>query len=336
MSKVGLIARCDLSGLGYQTRRLARLIKPDKIMLIDSTPFNGAQQFPNWYKDYDSMTINGFPNDLEVRKFLTELDVVISCETFYNNRFTQITRNMETKTILIANFEFLDYLKPNWSFVPPPDKMITPSYWHLIEMKQLFNAEYLPTPIFDDEFKSVREHNLERTGRNYLFMQGTTATSDRNGLESLYEALPLAKGDFTITIKAQQDAKKHPDPRLIYDFTNPENQQELYKGFDALIFPRRYGGQALSMCEALTCGLPVVMTDIEPNNKVLPREWLVPAEKIDSLMTRTLIDVYSADPIYLAERLDYGINSSDKEGAVKISKQFAAENLRSKYEELLK
>lgn len=334
---IGMICRMDKSGLGVgQTRRLAQLIKPDKIMIIDSTSFNGAQQYPGWYTDYDSMTINGFPNDLEIRKFLTELDIVISCEMFYSNRFTDMAKRMNVKTICIANPEFWDYFKATFTIVPLPDKVIVPSEWMMDEMSQ-FNAEYLPTPVFDDEFKDTREHNLKRSGRNYLFMQGKTAISDRNGLESLYESLLLAKGNFTITVKAQQGVKMHPDPRLIYDFTNPEDQQELYKGFDALIMPRRYGGQCLPMVEALSCAMPVIMTDISPNNKVLPKEWLVPATKVDSLMTRTLIDVYSAVSMKLAEKLDnLDTSKGNKLKAVKLSKQYEAEKLRPEYEELLK
>jgi glycosyltransferase involved in cell wall biosynthesis len=304
-------------------------------MLIDSTSFNGNKQYPEWYSSYNTTTINGFPTNQQCVEFLKDIDVLISCELFYNPNFVAYAKTMGVKTVLIFNHEFLDNLSnPN---LPVPDVMIQPSLWYYSEMKDRFNSRYLPTPIFEDEFKQARETNLNRSGRNYLFMNGKTAVHDRNGLESLYEALPLARGDFTVTIKAQHDIKKHPDPRLIYDFTNPDNQNELYEGYDALIQPRRYGGQTLSMCEALQSGMPVVMTNISPNNKVLPAEWLVDAEKIDSFMTRTLIDIYSAHPTYLAYTLDH-LDTSKKSKliAYKFSEQYDAERLRPQYEELLK
>lgn len=334
---IGAICRMDQSGLGQgQTKRLTRLLKPDKLMIIDSTRFNGNKQFPEWYKGYPSVTIGGFPSDMEVRDFLKGLEIVISCETFYNNNFTYIAKEMGVKTILIANYEFFDWHAITYrARNPTPDKILMPSYWHLEEMQRRFDAEYLPTPIFEDEFKQARKVNLKRKDQvKYLFINGKTAAHDRNGLESLYEALPLAKGDFTVTIKAQHDIKRHPDPRLIYDCSNPENQTELFTGFDALIQPRRYGGQTLSMCEALLSGLPVIMTDVDPNNKVLPAGWLIPARKTGQFMTRTMIDIYSANSLYLAKLMDAwsegGLEPLKKQ-AYEIGKQFEAEALRAKY-----
>lgn len=337
MTRLGMICRMDKSGLGQgQTLRLARLLNPSKIMLIDSTYFNGNEQHPEWYSGYATTLVDGFPSNQHVFELLDGLDIVISCETFYNNALTFLARSKNVETILFANYEFLDYLSPSY-IARLPDKMVTPSYWHLKELYARFKAEYLPTPIFEDEFKEAREINLKRTGpRKYLFMNGKTAVHDRNGLESLYAALELAKGDFTVTIKAQHDIAKHPDPRIFYDFSNPESQAELYKDFDALIQPRRYGGQTLSMCEALISGLPVVMTDIEPNNVLLPSEWLVPSAKTGEFMTRTMIDIYSADPKWLAtvlDRLDAGPDS--KMRALELGQLFEAESLRVKYNHLI-
>lgn len=337
--RVGLIARMDQSGLGQgQTLRIARLINPDKVMVIDSTSFNGSKQYPEWYSAYNTTTINGFPDAMQIRHFLSGLDKVITCETFYSNHFTAIARDMNVRTICIANPEFFDWFKPNWGMVPIPDKVIVPSLWMMDEMQKRFYAKYLPTPIFQDEFDSAAETNLSRTSskRRYLFLNGKTAANDRNGLESLYEALELSRGDFEVVVKAQGDVKKHPDPRLIYDLSNPVNQADLFTNFDAMIMPRRYAGQCLPMTEALMSGLPVVMLDIDPNNKILPAKWLVPAYKKEELMTRIPVDVYSAHPVDLAamlDNLDVGLKA--KAEAIHIGQSYEAENLRPQYEELL-
>lgn len=335
--KTGLIARMDKSGLGQgQTLRLARLLKPDKLMVIDSTSFNGSKQYPEWYKDYDRTTIYGFPTNDQIAYFCKEVDILISAETFYSDYFTRIAAANNVKTILIFNYEFNDYLsKP---YLKLPDKMVQPSYWHLDEMQKKYDAIYLPTPIFEDEFIKARETNLKRTGKpRYLFLNGKTAAHDRAGLESLYEALQLSKGDFEIVVKAQGDVKKHPDPRLSYDFSNPEEQYKLYEDFDAMIHPRRYGGQSLPMCEALMCGLPVIMTDISPNNEVLYHEWLVEAKITGIFMARTNINIYSADPQALANKLDnLDVSLVAKNTALNLSAEYDAENLREQYKELVK
>lgn len=333
----GLLCRMDKTGLGQgQTLRLARLLNPDKVMLIDSTPFSGNKQYPEWYEDYEKYPVYGFPSDVDVHNFIKDLDVVISCETLYHNRFVEIARKYGVKTVLIANYEFFDWHLPTWKGKPLPDKIVLPSQWHWEEMKR-YSPKYLPTPIFDDEFASARQTNYQRNEKKkFLFMNGKSAVHDRNGLYSLYEALPLAKGDFTVTIKAQNDIARHPDPRIIYDFSNPDNQEELYEDFDALILPRRYGGQALAMNEALSAGLPVIMTDIDPNYRVLPRDWLVHATKREDFMTRTMIGIYEANTKALAEKLDtIEVGRGAKIWAYELSKRFNAEYLRPQYKELL-
>ena len=42
--RIGIIARSDNTGLGNQTKELIDMLKPDKILLIDSTPFNKNNQ----------------------------------------------------------------------------------------------------------------------------------------------------------------------------------------------------------------------------------------------------------------------------------------------------
>ena len=48
------------------------------------------------------------------------------------------------------------------------------------------------------------------------------------------------------------------------------------------------------------------------NNQILPEPWLVESSKIDELMTRTMIDVYSADPEKLANTVDNYMAMTDK------------------------
>lgn len=343
----GIIVRMDKSGLGIQTLRLARMLKPDKLMIINSKPFNDNEQHPEWYKNYESVTIRGFPSDLEIRHFLTGLDKVISCELFYSNRFTSIARDMRVKTILIANPEFFDWFKGQWAFIPLPNKVIVPSKWMLKEMKQRFNAEYLPTPIFNDEFEVVRHDNLkhERRRRRFIHIVGKLAAKDRNGTLLLLEALAHSKADYELVIRSQGELPpeyKTADPRVTYDSRNLDDQQDMYRDADALILPRRYGGQAISCTEALYCGLPVIMGDIDPNNKLLPKEWLVDSYHSDYLMTRTRLELFSTYPEQLAEKIDWLVRLSDSElkkekvKAVDLAdKEFAADVLLPKYLKLI-
>jgi len=94
------------------------------------------------------------------------------------------------------------------------------------------------------------------------------------------------------------------------------------------------------MNEALLSGLPVFMTDISPNNQVLPSEWLVSSYKTDQLMTRTMLDVYSADPEQLAAKIDFYM-SSDQTAAKALAfdigySNFSSESLKQKYLDIIK
>jgi hypothetical protein len=54
--RIGIIARCDDTGLGNQTRELVNMLNPDKVMLINSTFFNENKQHPEWYEGYNYKT----------------------------------------------------------------------------------------------------------------------------------------------------------------------------------------------------------------------------------------------------------------------------------------
>jgi hypothetical protein len=90
------------------------------------------------------------------------------------------------------------------------------------------------------------------------------------------------------------------------------------------------------MNEALMSALPVFMTDISPNNFILPPEWLIESEKIDRLMTRMTLDVYGADPRQLARKIDNYVNNIDKEKEKKKAYDIGIQNfyvaaLKDKY-----
>ena len=90
------------------------------------------------------------------------------------------------------------------------------------------------------------------------------------------------------------------------------------------------------MNEALMSGLPVFMTDISPNNFILPKEWLIESQKIGKLMTRMTLDVYEADARTLANYIDNYVKLKDKseskKKAVKIGlNNFDINKLKNQY-----
>ena len=342
--KLGIIARCDNTGLGNQTRELVNMLKPERVMAINSLSFSKNKQYPDWYKDYDCHYVRGFPKSLEIESFIKGLDIILSCETFYNKDFISIARRRGIKTVLQYNYEFLDNLqRPELEL---PDVLLSPSYWALEAITETFGGRakvlYLPPPTSPEPFAGVRSKNTNKDHKKMLHIAGKAAHLDRNGTRSIIEMLNHSTAEYKMIIRTQSKLDLNTkDSRLSIEFDNVENRQDMYSEFDAMILPRRYAGLCLPMNEALMSGLPVFMTDISPNNKVLPGEWLVRATKTTEFKARTMIDVYEADPKLLAKLVDNYVNSSnkteEKEKAFNLGyNNFSVDVLKDKYLDILK
>ena len=337
--RLGIIARSDNTGLGNQTRELVNMLNPDKIMLINSRFFNQNKQHPEWYDGYNCQTtIKGFPTTNEILEFLKDIDVVISCELFYNPKFVDLAKSRGIKTILQYNYEFLDYLaNPNLTL---PDVLVAPSLWNFGDVVDKFGHKsivvHLPPPTDINLFSEAREINKSKTHKRLLHIAGKAAVKDRNGTNTVIEMLNYSSCDYELVIKTQSQLDiKSNDPRLTIDASSPDSHQSLYEGFDAMILPRRYAGLCLPMNEALISALPVFMTNISPNNNVLPNDWLFNSTKIDQLQTRTMLDVYDGDSKMLGKLVDdyYDLDIPNlKDKAFNIGNDnFSIQSLKEKY-----
>ena len=338
----GIIARCDNTGLGNQTRDLVRMLNPDRILLINSAKFNNNKQYPEWYDGYNVTMTNGFPTKQEVAIFMDGLTSVLTCETFYHPHFINLAQRRKVKTLMQYNYEFLDHLnKPD---MPLPTYMISPSYWKVDETIAKFGNDtkvvHIPPPIYLDDFKSARENNMSKDHKRILHIGGKAASQDRNGTQTVIDMLRHSKADYELVIRSQSELKiNYKDSRLTVEIGNIDSRSEMYNGFDAMVMPRRYAGLCLPMNEALVSGLPVFMTDISPNNQILPSDWLVSSSKVSTLMTRVKLDVYEADVKELAKKIDRYINSDkklQKEKALTIGfENFDPSILKDQYLEIL-
>lgn len=288
MSRLGLIARRDWTGLGVQTRSYYKHLNPEKTMVVDISNLNGNKQNLDWYPN--EMLVQGFPNKLQIIDFLRGLDVVLTAETPYNFELYTLAKQMNVKVANVINWEFFDHNKnPR---LPMPDMIIMPSVWYLREA-QLFGSKnnvkvkYLHHPVDREEI--TYRH---RTTGIPFHIAGKPASHDRNGTYTFMNAFP----DGRVATQSS-DLAKHLRARYrhskIYD--NIQNYNELYSIGDILVFPRKYGGNCLPLNEALASGCPVIMPDIEPNNHLLPKEWLVPARRVGQFEPRTVIDIHEVD-----------------------------------------
>jgi hypothetical protein len=338
--RLGIIARSDNTGLGNQTMELVKMLNPDKILLINSQFFNNNKQHPEWYKDYNVIqTRKGMPRTNEIVSFLEDIDVVISCETFYHLELVDLAKQKGIKTILQYNYELFGHLaNPEWTL---PDVLLAPSIWNLDIVMQKFSSKskvmHLPPPTDHSLFNQAREINLSKDHKRILHIAGKKAAKDRNGTESVLAMMKSSKEDYELVIKSQTPLNLIcKDSRVKIEIGDPDNRQDMYTGFDAMVLPRRYAGLCLPMNEALMSAMPVFMTDVSPNNAVLPHKWLAESKKIDTFRTKSMVDVYDVKSEKLAKIIDKYIGNNRKkeikETAVKIGlENFSVDSLKQKY-----
>jgi glycosyltransferase involved in cell wall biosynthesis len=151
--------------------------------------------------------------------------------------------------------------------------------------------------------------------------------------------LKYSKEDYELVVTSQTEFENEVlDSRVVLLKQNIKNRENLYFGFDGMILPRRYAGLCLPMNEALMSAMPVFMTDLSPNNKILPERWLVPATQTGQFKAKSIIDVYSANPKHLAELVDNYMRMTRKK-QLKMKNQafeianstFSVEVLKDKY-----
>ncbi len=317
--RLGLIARADNSGLGMQTWEFFKHMKPAKTMVVDISRLNGNKIYPERYPD--CMLVFGIPTAQDVDYFLKDLDVVFVAEAPYNFYLYERAKQLGVKVAVQYNYEFLDWLAPEYSHLPTPDMLIAPSRWHYKDVDKFciergIKHIYLHCPANRQTlpFREIDQFKV------FLHVAGRAAAHDRNGTKTVIEASKHFKSNAFIKIHFQgEQGLKHQATSTFEDYVDmipPEagnimlqqneydNYEDVYKDGDVLLMPRRYGGNCLPLNEALSCGMPVIMTDIEPNNILLPPMWLVEADKIDEFTPRTTIDIYGSNPRALAKKID--------------------------------
>jgi len=289
ITRCGLIARMDASGLAYQTKALHDLLKPSKTLVIDSTPFNGREQvgYAHWYTHGDVRYSYGFIENSLLLEFIKDIDVVITCEVPYNDNLYRICKKRGIKTILQPNAELNPHILNRR--LDLPDAFFLPSTWLEGETRSVGIPTYIVKPPIIEPRKYI-EIEKNPGELRLLHFQGRRAAGDRNGTD-IVAILPEIKG-VTIDIHNQLE-------------NEVKDQRDLYEqGHHALLIPRRYGGQCLPMVEGLSYGLPSIMPNIEPNRTELPSEWLTRASKGRSIKTKHRIETYNTTPEAIYEVIE--------------------------------
>lgn len=312
--RVGLLAYSSNTGLGVQTLEFAEHLNPAKVLLVDLSDLNKMPVYPERFAAFDVIPSKGFPTMDTIDRFLDGLDVAFVCETPLNYDLFSRARERGVGTILQPNHEFNDYYAdPN---LPKPDLFALPSTWHYDDLPY-DNKRLLRVPVAAEKLPT---HTDRSNFRRFLHIAGRPAAHDRNGTREVIAAFrQVSHGGATLVVRTQvpEAAEKFcgwikGDPRITIDSTDVPDYWDAYGGFDCLVLPRRYGGLCLPVQEALGSGIPVIMTNVSPNEDVLPKDWLVSAKRTDEFEARSTIGIYTADVTALTDCIEDFCNMSDR------------------------
>lgn len=352
--RLGLIARMDNSGLGIQTHNFYKFMNPARTMVVDISKFNGNRQYPERYPE--ATFIKGFPQSSDIDKFLDDLDVVFIAEAAYNPYLYSRAKELGVKVANQYNYEFFDWFnQPNELL---PDMFIAPSLWNFKKVQDLCDERgikhiYLHCPVD----RSALPQRQIKQARVFLHVAGRSAAYDRNGTICVIRASRFLQSNAKIVIHFQGEqglahqttttydeylrlAETEGDlNRLSIQKVEFDNYQDVYAQGDVLLLPRRYGGNCLPMNEALSLGMPVIMSNISPNNKFLPHTWLIPAEQVGEFTPRTTVQIYGCRPRNLAHKIDdfYAMDEDtmwfENTRAGNIAQTISWDVMKAKYEE---
>ena len=300
--KIGLLAYSTNTGLGIQTYEFYKHMNPAKVLVSDLSIYNKMKTHHDWYEG-NVTVVKGIPTNQAMEWLVNDMDVVFVAETPLNYHLFKYAKLKNVLVVQQPNPEFLDYYKkPQLS---KPHVLALPSPWKENEIRNLNIAktEVLRVPV---NTNNIPTRDIKEV-KTIIHILGRPAVHDRNGTLSFIDLVNRLQSNYKYIVYMQDPkdnrAKEYFDPikrRLdktpqIQIKKNLPNYTDLYKDGDLLVLPRRYGGLCLPQQEALAAGIPVIMTDIPPNNTLLPKEWLVDATPISEFKGHTTNIVYSAN-----------------------------------------
>lgn len=335
--RIGLIARADSRGLGIQTKAFHDQMHPAKTLVVDCPSAMPLPIRRDWYPN--ASWVNGLPGPADFRTWLDGLDTVYTAETGYSPALWTEARRAGVRTVLHANYEFLNRSDR-------PTVWAAPSLWNIDQWPA--GTIHLPVPIETERFTHTE---LPSVATNLLHIIGRPAIHDRNGTIDLLTALQHVTATITVTITCQQSGyvgglinthgiRTPGNVTLRIESRDTQNYWDNYRGQHALILPRRFGGLCLPALEALGAHIPVVMPDIAPNNLWLPAEWLTHATYAGEFRAHQRITYYRSDPYALAAKIDQlatdaTFYTTAKQAASRLRDRNSWATLKTEYEKTL-
>lgn len=299
--KLGLLVRADNRGLGIQSFETWRHLSPEISVAVEMGPHTPYEQhFDRYPGSLQARFRDGkFVDYAPVLDALSDADVVLTQETFYDDRLVEDLRARGVRTAVQGNWEFLRWISE--PALARPDLFLAPSTWHLDRWPA--GTVYLPTPVATD----VLPYRHRDRAETFVHVGGHRAMQDRNGTRLVLLAGRFIRSAARVVVRSQSLIGRSivGRDRVEVEIHDAPHYADNYRDADVLVAPRRFGGQSLPMNEALALGMPVITLDVDPQRRYLPAESLIPTRRRRSLKVQSgQVDWFDAQPSDLAKRID--------------------------------
>lgn len=305
--KLGLIVRANNRGLGIESWEFYKHLKPYKTLAVclACDEEETLKRFP------DAKISRGMVKEDDYCYF-QDCDAVLSFETFYNDRAVERSREFNPHPIYILNPNYEQQC--NYYIA---DKLIVPTVWNF---DNWIGAEknYLPVPVN----RELLPFERKTKAKVFVHNAGTQLGDDRNGTLIVLEAMRYVKSEIKLILRVQNLTQilynkviglARGDKRIVLDARPLENYWDLWREGDVFIYPRIYAGLALPTNEAMSRGILVAMTDMNPQNEYLPEELLIKPKFVKEIQMARPIEACEVDPIEVAKKIDWlaGLNEEE-------------------------
>lgn len=325
--KIGMIARCDVGGLGHLSYDFWKnIFEISKELIVMSGRLDNPYLYPKGI-----IASIGRPTLEEIDEFLKDINVVLAVETPYNWNILSEAKRRGIKTVLIPNYEWSEVKSPVM-----PDMYLCPSKLDYNLFKKYdTRVEYLPIPVNREEFPFQQRTKAH----TFLFNNGGGGSDGRNGYKELMEAIKLVKSDVKFLIRSQIEVDQPEDKRITFEYVHKKHE-DLYKEGDVFLFPHKFDGLSLPIQEALSAGMPVLSTNFFPHNDYMPKEWFFEPEKwqLGNVCPECrVIEMAKLDPQKIADKIDEWANkdiTAESKKADEIAEKISWNSLHKKYVDL--